>query len=232
MTYAIEQHLVELTVNPFGHMLIKADKKPKKTVAQDDIARCLAYLTTKMETEEVKHFYYPCGFWITLIKVLQSTGIRRNQLLHVRICDINTRHQSLFLRSEGSKNHIEREVPLLDDVYHALLILKRQLMQLNKKPEMQLFNVYNFKNTKCDHYKEMDFNRIDKFFQRLSKACGVRISPHRFRHTLATDLMKSPDRNVTLVKELLGHSSITTTLEYIATDQDQLRHCLVNYFKQ
>ena len=47
---------------------------------------------------------------------------------------------------------------------------------------------------------------------------GFDISSHRFRHTLATELMKSPDRNLKLVKDLLGHRNVSTTMEYIELD--------------
>lgn len=213
-------------------MLIKPGKKGKKTVSQKDIEICLDFLKKKQLNESTKDFSYPAHFWITLIKVLQYTGIRRNQLLHIRICDINEKDKKLFLREEGSKTHNEREIPLIDEVFQDIIKLKQKLKILNKKQNMQLFNIYHFKNNKCNFYKEMDFNRIDSFFQRLSKICRVKVTPHRFRHTLATNLMKSPDRNVALVKELLGHSSLSTTLEYIMTDQEQLRSCLNKHFNQ
>ncbi|OCG35520.1 MULTISPECIES: site-specific integrase [unclassified Gilliamella] len=213
-------------------MLIKPGKKAKKTISQADIDICLSFLKEKQLKESPRDFCYPAQFWITLIKILQYTGIRRNQLLHIRICDINDKDKKLFLREEGSKTHNEREIPLIDDVFQDIVELKKQLKMLNKKTTMQLFNIYHFKNDKCDYYKEMNFDRIDAFFQRLSKVCNVKVSPHRFRHTLATNLMKQPDRNVTLVKELLGHSSLSTTLEYIVTDHDQLRSCLDEHFNQ
>lgn len=56
---------------------------------------------------------------------------------------------------------------------------------------------------------------VKSFFRRLSKECGFAVSSHRFRHTFATILMNSPDRNLPLVKGLLGHSSVSTTMEYI-----------------
>ncbi len=41
-----------------------------------------------------------------------------------------------------------------------------------------------------------------------------------FRHTLATELMKAPDRNLQMVRGLLGHHSIATTMEYIDINLD------------
>lgn len=186
----------------------------------------------KQKTEKVKDFYYPCKFWITLIRVFKSTGIRRNQLLHIRICDINEKNKTILLQEQGSKTYLEREIPILPGLFNELLDLKKSLALKRIHPEKQLFNIYNFKNNRSKKYKEMDFNRIDSFFQQLSKACQNRITPHRFRHTLATQLMREPDRNLTIVKELLGHSSISTTIQYIETDVEQLRNCLTNYFQK
>ena len=59
---------------------------------------------------------------------------------------------------------------------------------------------------------------VRSFFTRLTKECGFKVSPHRFRHTLATEMMKSPDRNLAMVKGLLGHRSVSTTMEYVELD--------------
>ncbi|PHM45536.1 recombinase XerD [Xenorhabdus miraniensis] len=69
-----------------------------------------------------------------------------------------------------------------------------------------------------DHDKEKQ--HIRSFFYRLSKECDFAISPHRFRHTLATELMKAPDHNLQLVRSLLGHRSVATTMEYIDIDME------------
>ena len=47
-------------------------------------------------------------------------------------------------------------------------------------------------------------------------------SPHRFRHTAATNLMKNPE-NLYVVKQLLGHKDIKVTLSYIESDISSLR---------
>ncbi|MDE9448122.1 tyrosine-type recombinase/integrase, partial [Xenorhabdus bovienii] len=52
--------------------------------------------------------------------------------------------------------------------------------------------------------------------------------PHRFRHTLATELMKAPDRNLQLVRCLLGHRSVATTMEYIDIDMEIAGKTLAN----
>ena len=89
-------------------MLIKPGRKAKKTVSQKDIKKCLNFLRQKEKNQTIKDFYYPVQFWITLIQVFQYTGIRRNQLLHIRICDVNERDKKLLLIEDGSKTYYER----------------------------------------------------------------------------------------------------------------------------
>ncbi|WP_129586845.1 site-specific integrase, partial [Proteus alimentorum] len=76
------------------------------------------------------------------------------------------------------------------------------------------------------HPKIMGEYPLRSFFKRLSAECNFIISPHRFRHTVATHMMQSPERNLYVVKRLLGHASITSTLEYIDESVDNLRDIL------
>lgn len=69
----------------------------------------------------------------------------------------------------------------------------------------------------------MDHPPLRAFFRRVSRECGFAVSPHRFRHTIATNLMKSPNRNIKMAQDLLGHSTPAVTLEYVETDLDRVR---------
>ncbi|PNM22067.1 integrase [Yersinia enterocolitica] len=49
---------------------------------------------------------------------------------------------------------------------------------------------------------------------------------------IATEMMKSPDRNQKVVQTLPGHSSIAVTLEYVEGDIDSLRLVLEETFER
>ncbi|MEN1443978.1 site-specific integrase, partial [Pseudomonas aeruginosa] len=85
----------------------------------------------------------------------------------------------------------------------------------------QLFNVNRF----SPHYsrQEMNSDQVEAMYRKLTEKVGVRMTPHRFRHTLASDLMKQHERNIHVAKDLLNHSNIQTTMSYIETDHDQIR---------
>jgi hypothetical protein len=72
----------------------------------------------------------------------------------------------------------------------------------------------------------MNSDQVEAMYKKLIDKLGVRMTPHRFRHTLATDLMKQPERNIHLTKNLLNHSNIATTMSYIETDYGHMRDVL------
>ena len=71
----------------------------------------------------------------------------------------------------------------------------------------------------------MTQEQLSHFFRILSKYLHFTLSPHRFRHTVATKLMQNPD-NIYMVQKLLGHKNMSTTLSYIQHDVDMLRGCV------
>lgn len=85
----------------------------------------------------------------------------------------------------------------------------------------QLFNVNRFSR----HYtrKEMNADQVEAMYRKLTEKTGGRMTPHRFRRTLASDLTKQHERNIHVAKDLLNHSNIQTTMSYIETDHDQIR---------
>lgn len=112
-------------------------------------------------------------------------------------------------------------------LYPSLENLVKEAQKVGVEPTDQVFNVGWFDLMKRKkHPKSMGEYPLRSFFKRLSAECNFIISPHRFRHTVATHMMQSPERNLYVVKRLLGHASITSTLEYIDESVDNLRDIL------
>ena len=57
-----------------------------------------------------------------------------------------------------------------------------------------------------------DLSAVYDLVGRLRRRTGVAFGPHHFRHTYATWLLRR-GAGMESVKELLGHASITTTIE-------------------
>ncbi len=73
--------------------------------------------------------------------------------------------------------------------------------------------------------KEMVANHIESFFRRMKRRLGCDVSSHRFRHSAATWLVQQGG-DMKTAKEILGHTNLKTTAEYVATDIEQMREVM------
>ncbi|HBM3184934.1 TPA: site-specific integrase [Klebsiella oxytoca] len=239
-SWAMNEDLVSHSRSPFHGYQVREGRKPKKTLTDQQLLRICDEMNVLKEQEEQgrlltvrrgrRSALQPLWFWRTAVHLLMLTGIRRNQLLHIRRQDVEISEENvtrILLRSEGSKNHDERWLPLPAELTSELRQLCLEARRKGMPPANQLFNVAWFIEG-MDEVKVngMTERQTDSFFYQLSIVCGFRISSHRFRHTLATALMKAPDRNVSKVKELLGHRSLASTLVYIEHDASEIRSML------
>ncbi|MGL4859485.1 MAG: site-specific integrase, partial [Enterobacteriaceae bacterium] len=123
----------------------------------------------------------------------------------------------------GSKTHREWRVPIVPYLHAQLTFLMQRAMECGAKGSDHLFHLQRLTCNKSERNSLPQLPSIQptrSFFRRLSRECGFAVSSHRFRHTLASTLMIAPDRNLHLVKDLLGHCNISTTMEYIDINLD------------
>lgn len=57
----------------------------------------------------------------------------------------------------------------------------------------------------------MTYTTVADLFRRLSRKTGLRATPHMFRHTHATDLLRA-GWDAAYVQKRLGHAQIQTTV--------------------
>ncbi|WP_397453242.1 tyrosine-type recombinase/integrase [Pseudomonas sp. NA-150] len=230
LQFGIDRGLVGLVDNPFAGCHVRPTRRPCKTVEQKNVARA-RHLLTDMEQEEIEWgqqaVLHPAWFWRVVFETFAYTGLRANELICLRMCDIDLHKWLICVTADVSKNYEERKVPIHNSLHEHLVKLVRIAKKRKIRDDQQLFNVNMFS---MRHRKEfMDMDQVSAFYKRLSKLLGQRLSAHRFRHTIATELMRFPDRNIHTVKELLGHRNIATTMKYITVDHRQMRELLNSF---
>lgn len=214
-------------VNPFSAIKsAPVTHKRKKTIDEDLINRTFALLGGAADPGS-KDQLQPRWFWAIVMKVLYSTGIRRHQLVEMRWKHVDLEKGILLLVAEGSKTHREWQVPLMPEVVSDLKRLRYRTLERQSTDDitnMQVFNVTLF----YDRYAgdAMTEEQLSGFFRRLSNTLGQRITPHRFRHTLATKLLSGPYPDIKTVQQLLGHTDMRMTMEYVEVGLDQMRALL------
>ena len=226
--YAIEHELVTHSqVNPFRKTTVIPPRRASKTVAAEAILRARNWLNMQVGAERCtgdRARITPAWFWLCTFEVFYYTGIRLNALLCIRKRDIDWDNQLILIRGETEKTHKEFVVPITEGLVPHLSRLLQEADRAGFADDDQLFNVNRF----SPHYKSkvMNSDQVEAMYRKLTEKVAVRMTPHRFRHTLATDLMKAPERNIHLTKCLLNHSNIQTTMSYIEADYDHMRAVL------
>lgn len=138
-----------------------------------------------------------------MILLTMNTGVRRGELFRLEWKDINFEQHTLVAKSRKSRRHkiIIRHIPLNSE---ALTVLKTWHEQCPHKEGPVFINEETGKA----------FTTVKTAWETLRDEAKLKnFRWHDFRHHFASKLvMASVDLNT--VRELLGHSSIKTTLRY------------------
>ncbi len=83
-------------------------------------------------------------FWLTVVNTLRYTGMRLNQLLHLRLKDVCPEEKWIDLRAEGSKTHREWRIPVARQLQPQLQRLLDEAVRRGATPEDYLFHHKRF----------------------------------------------------------------------------------------
>lgn len=216
--------LTHTTINPFKKTSVIPPKRPKKTVPRDSIKCARDWLMDLVVEERItkkRSTITPAWFWLAVFELFYQSGIRLNALLSVRYKDVKWDNRLLLVDADTEKTHREYSIPITGDLEPHIRAVMDAAEQVGFEADDQLFNVNRF----SQHYrrKTMNTDQVEAMYRKLINRFGTKMTPHRFRHTLATDLMRQPERNIHITKSLLNHSNVATTLGYIETDYDHMR---------
>ena len=218
--FGIRRHWV--ATNPFAEVRpAPVLKKIKKTISNDLLAATIDLLRNSDKAPK------PAWFWLIAVRLLYFTGMRRRQLTSLRWNDINFKENVILLTAEGCKTKREWAIPIQTVCSQDLHRLReRTEARIGRliKPDDQVFRVQLF----YSRYKgdELSPDQIGGFFRRLSNELTGLVSSHRLRHTMATELAKGPNRDLKALQQVLGHTNLSTTLEYVHPEPEQLRRFL------
>ena len=217
--FGIEKQLLPFIKNPFDGLFIREGKRKRKVYTSSDLDRLSFGIK---ESKHLPAILRPLWFTRALIMTFRYTAIRRSQLNKLRIKDVDLINQVIHISPEINKNHEYHILPISSILYPYLDKLLNELKKMKQPVEAQLFNINLFSKAVKRRGKEMTADQVSYLFKVISKYTGIISSPHRFRHTAATNLMKKPE-NLYVAKQLLGHKDIKVTLTYIEDDVEVVR---------
>ena len=202
----------EINTNPLSkHKALKTTKKIQVPFSEDEVMTVLNHLHFENDFEGIRNKL--------IIELFYSTGIRRIELVELKLVSVNIDNKTLKVLGKRNK---ERFVPLLESVietYEKYLESRNSLKSISDHDQLFLTK----KGIKI--YETLVYRIINEYFSLASSK--VKKSPHILRHSFATHLLNQ-GADLNAVKELLGHSSLAATQVYTHNSIAELKKVYSN----
>ena len=152
----------------------------------------------------------------TILEVLYSTGIRKGELLALKVGDVNLEEE--LLRINGGKGAKDRVAPLSGV---ACRFLETYLNAI--RPRL-LRNRATDRLFLSSQARPLGRTTLDGIVTKCAKLARIkkRVTCHIWRHTCATHLLQNK-ANLRHVQEILGHRSLATTERYLRVTITELK---------
>lgn len=182
--------------NPIsGISCIKTEKTIKKPFSDEEMEIMRRNIKSSKES--------------AMFEFLYATGVRVSEFCALNLSDVDFSSKTVRVFGKGAK---ERIVPISTTAVWNL----RQYLQERGMEEGALFV-----NRQKRRYKP---SGVQGMLNRVSVRSGVKnIHPHRFRRTLATNLLKK-GLQIEEVSKILGHSKLDTTMIYCQIDTEVVKN--------
>ncbi|MFL2637521.1 MAG: tyrosine-type recombinase/integrase [Flavobacteriaceae bacterium] len=176
-----------------NHKRLKVQKKIIIPFSEDEVLRVIDVFSNNFEGKRN----------LLIVDMLYSTGIRREELINIKINDLQL-NQNL-IKVLGKRNK-ERLVPLIID-------LKKRIEEyLKYRKEIKTnFPFLFITKTGKKIGPSLVYRVVKNYFSKVSSK--VKTSPHVLRHSFATHMLNN-GADINSIKEIMGHSSLASTQIY------------------
>jgi len=155
---------------------------------------------------------------IAILELLFSSGVRVAELCYLRKENVDLQRGCVKIMGKGRR---ERLVPLcgVEDIRALALYAKIFQKEIDS-------GGWFFINRDGKRFSEQSVRFMIK---KYAKGANLhdRITPHMFRHSVATQLLEN-GVDIRYIQTFLGHSSITTTQIYAQVTEESQRHVIEN----
>lgn len=141
-----------------------------------------------------------------IIQLGYSAGLRASEIINLKWEDIDFKRNIIHIKkSKGKKDRIVMLSPKV----------KKGLLSLSLQKEKQVL--------KTNRGTRYTLRTIEQVIQNTAKKAGInkKATPHILRHSFATHLLEK-GTDIRYIKDLLGHSNISTTLIYTKVSNKNL----------
>ena len=217
--FAYLEHEEHITSSPFRKLRLKLDREKQlpRLIPITSITKLLscAYSLRNENCSDIK-LYCETTRDIAVIETLFSTGLRVSELCSLKAKDVDLKQQTITVLGKGKR---ERIIPLCCP--ETRLALETYLHSFEKyiRPSKAFYI-----NRNMNPLSDQSVRQIIRKYQRRAGLPGP-ITPHMFRHTIATLLLEN-GVDIRNIQTLLGHSSLAVTEIYTHVSLSAQREAL------
>lgn len=184
-----------ITLPDFNYKKLKVIKPKIDMIDRKDIQKIISHLNE-----------FPLKHQLVFLLLL-CTGIRRNELAHIRVGNINFKERIIYL--EYTKSGVPRQCYFNDLIGE---LMKKVIA--NNSNKVWLFATGN------THISNV---RVSGILLEIKNKLKIDVlSSHKLRHLYATELLNN-GANIMVVKELLGHADLEMTKIYLDYTDKQIQ---------
>jgi len=173
-------------------------------------------LPTVLSPEEVSRLINAAGtfFRRTLLMTLYGTGMRRSELAHLKVGDIDS--QRMIIRVVAGKGGKDRDLPLSPTLLETLREYWRW-----RKPKLYMFPT---RTRGLPIEEPISDKTVWIACSEAARRAGInkRVMPHTLRHSWATHLLEV-GTDLRTIQVLLGHGDLETTAQYLHLSRRHLQ---------
>lgn len=205
--------------NPLRKMRISINEGQSlpRIIALHDVRKLFRHLyTLKTEPSSSENQRRDLLRDIAVIETLFATGVRVSELTHLLLENVDLRRGHILVQGKGKR---ERLVPICtEETINALRSYSTDLQLASHQRSHFFIN---------RHEKAYSEQSVRLMIRKRVRDAGIttHITPHMFRHTIAT-LLLGNGTDLRYIQHLLGHSTIATTQIYAHVDDTTFRKIL------
>lgn len=211
------EEIIELS--PFRKLRLRIDtsKQLPRVISKDNLTKIFqnAYHEKKQYNESSKEYQIVIRD-IAVLETLFSTGIRVSELCNIKENAIDLSNKHILILGKGKR---ERLIPLCETSVIDSLSNYHQVYSDFIKSDGAFFLNRDYRPL-----SDQSVRFIIKKYSELSQIAET-ITPHMFRHTIATQLLEN-GVDIRNIQTLLGHSSLSVTEIYTHVSLSAQREAL------
>ncbi len=201
--YLEEEELID-GPNPFGRIRVKFKEKETlpRIIPRNEIERLLNFMYQQMgRSSEVGDLFRD----LSVVELFFATGARVYEVSNLKKQDVDLNGGVIRIMGKGGR---ERYVQIGNP--DVLKLLKKYYK--SNQAEIDKSGCF-FVNRRGTRFTEQSIRNMIKKYVRMA-GISIHITPHMFRHSVATYLLEE-GVDVMYIQKILGHSSIKTTQIYL-----------------